>query len=253
LSEDDKDSWLHYVNLSDSYERKARFLPGVLSFLFLFPISGVLGSFFSSSLGLLTSGVGVGSIIAVGISHLASAAGNSIQRKYWPEWPHDSPTHRWLNPKDESISSQQRKIWYKAIQRLTGLDIEAVDAANEKELRAIINDAVRTLRYRLRNSEHADRLRMHNMDYGFARNFAGLRSLWLSLVAISFVVCLIDYSQFSGQLSWVVISSVVLILGCVLAFVLLPRYVHWKAESYAESFFGAMVELDRGERGENLL
>jgi hypothetical protein len=164
-------SWLSYVNLSDVYERKARFIPGLLTLLFLLPVSTTFDDLFSHWIETLIAGIGVGGAISVGISHLASAAGNRLQKKMWPRWPYDSPTNTWLHPEHKSRSSQQKTIWYSAIKRLTNLDIELAIRSNSQEIEQIINDAVSSIRYRLRNAKSADRLNVHNLDYGFARNF----------------------------------------------------------------------------------
>jgi len=238
-------TWLNYFNLSDHYERKARFLPGLLSVMVLMPVSAAFDWPLSNWLNLLLVGVGSAAAVSVGLSHLASAAGNRFQEKLWPRWPHDAPTHLWLHPDDTSRSKQQKDVWYSAIKRLTNLDIPASFNHGSNEIDSVINDAVSTLRYRLRNSEHADRLAIHNTDYGFARNFTGLRSIWLSFSVLSCGGCWYSYFFENGQLLWSIVASLIMTLSFVFAFWVLPKYVLQKARHYAESFFGALVECDR--------
>src|SRR3954471_9085800 len=107
--------WLRYVNLSDPYERKARFLPAALSLLPLVPLSASMGAPFLDWMKILVGGVGLGAIVAVALSHAASACGNRLQESLWPAWPHDSPTNLWLRPDTRSVSSQQKTRWYQAI------------------------------------------------------------------------------------------------------------------------------------------
>jgi hypothetical protein len=238
-------SWLSYVNLSDMYERKARFVPGILSFLFLLPASVIYNNFLDRWIDVIISGLGVGCVLAIGISHLASAAGNRFQENFWPKWPYDSPTNQWLHPQNDRTSRQQKEIWFSAIKHLTGLDIMVAEKTDIERIDVIINDAIASLRYRLRNSDHADRLRIHNADYGFARNFTGLRPLWLSFAIASFISNSIEYLWLDGMVLWFIISTVVLIFSFLLAFKILPGYVRVKAEHYAESFFGALIEMNR--------
>jgi len=245
-------SWLSYANFSDYYERKARFVPALLTWLFLLPLSAAFSAPLGGWLNVVIAGVGVGAVVAVGLSHLASAAGNRLQFKIWPRWPHDSPTNRWLCPNDQTRSAQQKAQWHAEILRLTGLDIsEAVVVGDEIELERVINDAVSKLRYLLRDSSHADRLRLHNADYGFARNFTGLRSVWVAFALVSCVGSWCAVLFTSGELLWAVISSLLLVGAVVLALVL-PGYVAVRANSYAESFFGAMslhsAEQERGSQ-----
>jgi len=239
-------TWLNYVNLSDDYERKARFLPAVLSLLPLLPLAPALGIPTSAWLGALLGGTGIAAVLSVGLSHLSSALGNRFQKHMWPRWPHDAPTNRWLNPDDSSRSAQQRAVWYAAIKRLTNLDIEAAAAADDCiELEAVINDAVAELRNRLWDSEHAKRLKIHNCDYGFARNLTGLRLVWLPLSLVSAAATWIAHLHASAELVWPVIATAIAALGFVFAFGVLPDYVRRKADHYAETFFAAALDLDR--------
>lgn len=246
---DKESSWLSYVNLSDEYERKARFLPGLLSILVLVPGLAAYGVAYSEGLGFILSGVGVWAVLSVFISHLASAFGNRMQRKFWPRWPHDSPTSQFLHPHNGLRSAQQKSIWYAAIKRLTEIDIElAIQQADSQGIEATINDAITRLRYRLVKTPHAERLKVHNADYGFARNLTGLRPVWLTFSAVSSFVCWLAYLRIAGRLDLCIFSSTILIAAPYLATIVLPAYVRDKANHYAESFFGAMMELDQEEK-----
>lgn len=238
-------SWLSYLNLSSHYERKARFLPGILSVMVLLPLAAAVGVPLVGWLTVILTGVGLGAVTAVGVSHLASAAGNRFQEKLWPRWPHDAPTNQWLHPEDTSRSMQQKRNLYAAIRRLTNLDIEPVPPNEQAELEAVINDAVSTLRYRLRGSGHADRLDDHNADFGFARNFAGLRPFWLSFAIVSAAGCWISYRWFEGALMWAVLATGLAIALFAIGILMLPGYVRVRARHYAESFMSATLELDR--------
>ena len=247
----EKQHWLSYVNLSDHYERKARFLPALLSYVFLLPATAALDLPFTDWYKMIAAGVGIGCAMAVGLSHIASAAGNRFQEKLWPKWPFDSPTNQWLLPEDSTRSQQQKEIWYAAINRLTGLNIPSAKNSGKQEVEKVINDAVSTIRYMTRNSEHGDRLRVHNADYGFARNFAGLYPLWVSFSLVDFIVCWIGYLLGNVSLLWGIISTSLLMGAFLLAFKVLPKYVRLKAKQYAESFFGALIELDRANQLSN--
>ena len=153
-----------------------------------------------------------------------------------------------MRPDDNTRSTQQKENWYAAIKQLTNLDIPAATADdNPAELEAVINDAVSTLRSRLWKSEYADRLTVHNTDYGFARNFTGLRLLWITFAVLSSIGCWISLLRFDGAILWCVVSTTVVVAAFPLAFFVLPPYVRDKANHYAESFFGAVLELDRAQ------
>ncbi len=237
-------SWLNYFNLSDHYERKARFLPAVLSVLPLLPVATTFGVPLLEWGKLLIAGVGLGAIVAVALSHVASAFVNRLQDILWPDWPHDAPTNRWLHPDEKSVSIQQKQQWYQAIMSLVQIDIQkAVDAEEPDGLKATINDAVKALRNRIWKTPEAERVQLHNVDYGFARNITGLRPVWMTFALSSLVGCWYAYIWDSGAILWAIVSTI-LAVGALAMATVLPAYVRKKAHYYAESFFGAVVALN---------
>lgn len=237
---------LSRLNIGDRYQRRARFLPGLLSILVLMPVGAAAGLAVTDWITTLVSGLGLGAILGVGVSHLASAAGNRAQRRLWPKWPHDSPTNSWLHPGDRSRSQQQKENWYDAIKRLTNLDIRAV-ADDKREANLVIEDAVSAIRSRVWKTKFADRLDLHNTDYGFARNLLGLQPIWLAGAILSCCGCWLLFAFGRSAVTWPVISTVILAFSLILVW-WLPEYVRQKAHRYAESFFGALLELDRSTR-----
>lgn len=236
-------SWLNYLNLSDAYERKARFIPGVLTGLPLIPVSMAYEWPLEAGFEYILAGLGMGAIISVGISHLASAFGNRFQKLLWPDWPHDSPTNQWLHPDDPTVSAPQKERWYKAIKRVVGLDIKSsIKNQDIIQIKAIINDAVKALRERLWNAPEGERLRLYNLDYGFARNISGLRPIWLTISLASFIGCWIGYIWYGKLLLWCIVSTLIMFLSFLLGYAVLPSYVRQKAIYYAESFFGALIK-----------
>ena len=238
-------SWLSYANLSDQYERKARFLPAVLSLIPLLPASAAWGGPFVEWLKLVLGGAGIGAVVAVGLSHLASAMGNQIQATLWPRWPHDAPTNRWLHPDEGKASKQQRELWYASLKRLVGVDIRGAVASGE-EVEATINDAVSALRALLWDRTEAQRLRMHNVDYGFARNITGMRPIWMTFLVAGTAGCWVSYFVVGDEaLLWAIVSTVLAMVLIPIGVWVLPDYVRTRAVYYAESFFGALTSLDR--------
>jgi|SRR3972149_1901975 len=238
-------SALDLLKLTDRYERKARLLPALLSVLALAPAAGALSPDSLTWLVSLPIGLGVVAVCAVGLSYAASAAGRRYELLLWPHWPDDSPTNRWLHPDDTASSQQQKQLWYDAIKRLVGLDIpDTVGRGDESEVKQVINDAVRTLRHEFRNTEHSGLLASHNEDYGFARNFAGLRVFWLPASVASVVATWAAYLFMESALMWGVLALVILSLSLLLLCIM-PGYVRQRAERYAESFFGTLSAVDK--------
>ena len=233
---------LTILHLTDHYERKARLLPALLSFLVVLPpIAAVSTNAFTKLVGISTGGV-LFAVISVGLAYLASAAGRHYEKKLWPNWPFDAPTNRWLHPNDTYCSREQKELWYRAIKFQTGLDIHEVAAKeDEPDLDRVINDAVRTLRIRFRQAGQGGLLSTHNIDYGFARNLAGLRTFWFPASVASVGATWALYFTTQSGLFWAIIASVVLLI-CLCALRILPAYVRQRADRYAESFFGALEQ-----------
>src|SRR5262245_28776557 len=176
-------------------------------------------------------GLAVGTAAVGLLSHLAAAAGNRVQAQLYPRWPHDSPTNLCLHPGDETSSKQQKEKWYAAILRLTGIHIQSV-AGDHKEAERAINDALVILRSKVfHGNKLAERLDMHNADYGQVRNFAGLRPVWLLTSLASCAVCWATYAVRQEHLAFPVVASA-LFVGCLLAATVIKDYVRHTARHY---------------------
>ena len=242
-------SWLSLANLSDHYERKARLAPGLISVLPAIPAVGAFGWSSTGWVETLVGGSGVGVLLSILLSHLASAMGNQFQKKLWPNWPYDSPTNSLLFPGSEGVSKQQQNLWYQSIKRSTGIDIPKAVADGE-EIQEVINDAVRSLRNILWDRPEAKRVQMHNIDYGFARNLAGLRMFWVPISIISTLICWAAYFYWGLDIMiYSAASTGISVISVAFAFWVLPTYVRTKAVHYAESFFGALLEIDPQDQG----
>ncbi len=166
-----------------------------------------------------------------------------MQKKLWPDWPNDAPTNIWLHPDDKSVSQQQKRYWYQCIETLVKINIsQAIKTQNPNEIQLTINDAIKALRNKIWNTPEARRVEIHNIDYGFARNLTGLRSIWISFSIMSTAICWYTYTQNDKVLLLAIASTLILIIAFVLA-IFLPAYVRQKAHYYAESFFGTIVKL----------
>lgn len=235
---------LSYLNLSDSYERKARFAPSLLALFTFLPGAIVLSVPLLGWVTALVTGFSVAALVCVGMSHLASAMGNRFQRKLFPEWPFDSPTNLRLSPLDATCSKEQKQLWYDKIKAITGLTIQEAPVDSRDELDNLINDAVTAVRTSFWKHPNADRLHTHNADYGFARNFAGLAPVWLSLSVVSCVICWGGVFVATSNIGWAIVSTAVVVGLCLLDRFVMPDYVKAKAGHYADSFFNALGLLE---------
>lgn len=239
---------LKLLNLSDDYERKARLLPALLAATPLLPGIGALSSTLVGVLSSVAIGSGLGAVVAIGLSHVASASGHRYEERLCRRWG-ALHTELWLRPADTSCSHQQKAQWYVAIKKLTGLDIgrAIAEGAEAGEIDRIIRDACKQLRHRFRSSTKSGLLVRHNEDYGFSRNFGGLAWVWAPASLLSTAVTWIAWREAQASIAWALAASLVQALAIV-CLIGLPEYVRAKSIRYTESFFGTLCAEGAVER-----
>jgi hypothetical protein len=235
---------LQALSLSDRYERKARLLPGLIA---ASPIAFTMAAVSAEAVpwwAALGVGALVEALVAFLLGYLARARGKAAEERMWVVWG-GPPTTRWLRPTDNTCSDQQKAKWRAAIKRITGLTIPAntTTERNEEQVDRIVNDATRQLRYVLRDRPEATMVRIHNEEYGQARNLLGLRWYWAGLAAAALAGCIV--LLFNGERPWLglAVSSSSLLLALLIGREL-PGHVRRCADRYAESFFAAVILYD---------
>lgn len=230
---------LNFLKLADAYDRKARLSPAIVTILPAIVLILSLSTANESWVTKLLSAGGVGSVLAFALAQYASAAGNRFSDKFWPP-KGGLPTLRWLRSADPSRSTAQKSQWYEAIKRLTGLDIPQTISAKPTEEDAIIEDATRQVRYKLRGKALAKMMDLHNMEYGFARNLAGLRWVMAGLATLGAGGCAAAWALGHGS-AWGSLLNGLLLIFALSMSAWLPRYVERAGIRYSESFFSALL------------
>jgi hypothetical protein len=231
---------LQLLNLTDRYERKARLLPALLVALPLALAAGMASAMTADWYSALGFGALMEGVVGVGLAHLARIPGTRLEAKLCRKWG-GLPTRRWLRPTDMTCSEAQKSRWRGAIRTLTGLTIPAtLGSKSELEFDKLIDDAVRQLRHHLRDDPTAGMVRTHNEEYGFARNLAGLRWVWLLFSLVGASVCGFAFYAGHGQPVALAAAGVLVLIAAVSAFAL-PNYVWHCAVRYAESLLAVAV------------
>lgn len=240
---DDQKHWLSLMALSTAYDRAARLVPALASFLPLLPLTFALGGALKAWLAVLSGTMGVFAFGAVVLANFASAMGNRLQKQLWPDWPFDAPTNIRLMPDNPDTSPQQRTLWYQQIERMTGLDPQMeADRGDEVAIRATINDAVERLRNHFRRGNSGIRHDQESIRYGTARNLTGMRPMWLSLSVVSCAGCWAAFLWQEADLLWPIVSSVMPVPLFLIAFRVLPAFVRTRARYYCEVFYRLLDE-----------
>ena len=240
---------LQILSLSDRYERKARLLPGLVAAspvaLTAAAVSGGVVPWYAA----LGVGAGAEVLLAFLLGYLARARGKAAEERMWAAWD-GPPTTRWLRPADGTCSDQQKSKWRGAIKRITGFTIPAGVTAerNVVDIDRVVNDATRQLRHVLRDRPEAAMVRIHNEDYGQARNLFGLRWHWAGLAAAALASCIM--LLFMGERPWLglAVSGGSLLLALLVGREL-EGHVRRCADRYAESFFAAVLLYDEAAGG----
>lgn len=219
--------------LSDRYEMRARLLPGMFAVV---PLAVAAYAVAASSMGTLSS-VGIAMSVEILLmlfaGHLSRVLGTGYEQRLFGG---RLPTTVWLS--DESPrSKQQREQWAGAIKQLTGLDIQK--GSCEERIRTV-SDALAQLRAILRGDPAASMVQLHNEDYGFARNLAGLVPVWLGVSIAGFLVC--AGAAILTEVSWLpaAIEMTLVVAAGAYGF-LRRRAVTWAADRYAVSVLAAAL------------
>lgn len=236
-------SWLGLMALSTEYDRVARLAPALVSFLPLLPLTFALGGNLKEWAIALGGTTGVFALGGLVLANFASAMGNRLQKQLWPDWPFDAPTNVRLLPNNPDTSPQQRARWYAQVKKVTGLDLQAEAVrGDEPAIRAPVNDAVERLRNHFRRGKSRARHDQESIRYGSARNFTGMRPVWLSLSLFSCVGSWVAYVWDDSRLLWPIIASVLPPPLFLIAFYVLPSFVKTRARYYCEIFFRLLEE-----------
>jgi len=229
--------------INSKYSVLARLIPALASLLPLLPVTFVLGATLEEWQTLIGDKTGIFVLFSFVLTTLASAMGNRLQNRLWPDWPFDAPSNVQLMPDNPHISSLQRTLWYTQIKQVTGLDIQSeVENGDHEIIRITVNDSVVNLRNQIRSGPLRSRHDRESANYGGVRNLTGMRSIWLCLSVLSLIGCWISYFMGSSNLFWPIIASIIPFPLLFIAFKILPSYVKTRAGYYCEVLFQLLKE-----------
>jgi hypothetical protein len=234
---------LQFLSISDRYELKARLLPGLLLAVVPALTLGVVLQAFTEWYSAVGAALAAEALAAIVLGHLARARGKRAEEQLWKSWG-GAPTTRWLRPWDHTCSDQQKSKWRGAIKRITGLSIPASVPAggSQDDVERQINEAMRQLRYSVRNAPEAGMVTTHNEEYGFARNLYGVRWHWLVLSVLCLAGCGALFAFGLRPYAGIAVAGVSVVVTLLIGREL-PDYVRRCADRYAESLFAAAMMI----------
>ncbi len=238
---------LKTVSLGDRYDIQARLLPGLIA---VSPLFVLISSYYGDKgewLDAIMKAGGVELIIGVAFSKLARLLGVAYENRLVRDWG-GLPATQWLLPGDHTHSEQVKVRWRQALADLSGLELDETQGEqDEGEQKRVIDDAIGSVRNRIRGTKEAEFLHRQNIEYGFARNLGGLRRL---LVPLS-LLCSAGsaFAAWQGLLPYGVAG----IQACVFLFVAIyavkaSAFVKHCAARYAEAFFATISRVAQAEK-----
>lgn len=234
----------------DRYGRKARLLPAVL---LLLPVFVAVAAWFPEVRTVSAGGAAALLWLAAGfaLTQLSRGAGKSIERKLWMSWD-GPPTTRFLRHREGQFNPMRRRTCHRVLQRLVP-DVQLPSAEEESADPAAADLAYETcVRYLIRNTRDSDRYALvfaENINYGFHRNWLGLKPLGI-ILALGAVVASAWrlWSTWDAQamvdppaLAGVSIGALLLL---AYAFWITPGAAKTAAEAYAERLLEACEDMD---------
>jgi hypothetical protein len=162
----------------DDYERRARLIPGlwlIAPAVVLVLMFGLRANALLSTAGGLLSAAGGPVVLAAFVRHRGLSVEPGLLKE-WSGWP----TTQLLLTGSAPIRDRRRE----AIQRLTGINLPAVEAGAD----ATYDAAVAALRSQTRDRSRFDLVFAENRNYGYERNLIGVRPIGLAFALTAVVV-----------------------------------------------------------------
>lgn len=235
----------------NTYERRARYLPTVLTispiiiWLYLwFPqIRSLEGTFTSLIIGLG---------ISIPLSILARTLGKKIQSKLLFKWG-ALPATLILRHEDKALNKETKNRYHLKLKSLTNIDIPTYEKELEdpKDAEQKYDSCIDFLRQKTRDKSKYSLVFNENVSYGQARNLLGLKpvgiSICLILIVIQFFSIYLNYG-FGLNISAVPILetiSVILTLFILLfwIFFVSAKQVYNAGENYGKALLECCEQL----------
>lgn len=233
----------------DRYDRTARLAPGLLALIPVaftllalglkkIPVIAVAGSLVSAAGGPML------------LARLARAAGLKAQDQLWKAWG-GAPTTIALRLRATAPNAVLRTSWREAVENLTGHRLLTSRAEEKDPAKAdqTIEAAIAEVREMTRTNELVI---AENRNYGFARNFYGLRWLGRGVAAlgVAAIAALLLFGGTGGRhaiptegaVAGLVVDGVVLMIWI---FVPTAKGVRTVADRYAYQLLNAAVNLSK--------
>lgn len=233
----------------DKYEIRARIIPGLLLCLpVLITVAAVGLDYFNWLTSILGSAF-ITIVLSYGLSMLLRHGGVALQQKMYTKWG-GAPSTRFLRWSDVNLSDQKKVIIHNRIKKDFKIQLfsKEEESARPKDADRVINDAFDSIREKIRATKKMGKLwEIHNMEYGFYRNFLGSWYWGLALAIMGTAILLAIY--FCGSIRDIKLLLAVginILYGIILlgyVFAQGEKNLKHSAEQYVRSAIEAYLSL----------
>jgi len=176
----------------DKYEIRARIIPGLLLCLPVLITVAAIGLDYFNWLTSILGSAFITIVLSYGLSMLLRHGGVALQQKMYTKWG-GAPSTRFLRWSDVNLSDQKKVIIHNKIKKDLKIQLfsKEEESASPKEADRVINDAFDSIREKIRATKKMGKLwEIHNIEYGFYRNFLGSWH-WGLILSISGIAILL--------------------------------------------------------------
>ncbi len=231
------------INMFDSYERIARVYPAIIISLPIIVTCYSISTIVNSTVFVEITSMGF-VIVAVMtlLSGIVRYFGKKMEPRLWKSWG-GAPTTRFLKQDNKKTAIEIKKLFYRKILADTNIDL----LNNQSD--EMIEQAVTWVRNILRNNGKKGLWRIFNIEYGFARNLLGSRSVWaiMSFGFSGICILLMQYiatDTFSLLIS-AIFNAVWGLCALLCGWFVLPALIKGIAERYAEDLIFSYLNYNK--------
>ena len=188
-------------------------------------------------------------VLSYGLSMLLRHGGVALQQKMYTKWG-GAPSTRLLRWSDQNLSDQKKMIIHNKIKKDLKIQLfsKEEESARPEDADRVINDAFDSIREKIRATKKKGKLwEIHNIEYGFYRNFLGSWYWGLAQALMGIVILLAIY--FCGSIRDIKLLLAVginILYGIILsgyAFAQGEKNLKHSAEQYVRSAIEAYLSL----------
>lgn len=233
------------MEIFDQYEIRARISPSVIISLPLVVMLFISIYEVSDSLSETVIGASLVYILLIySFSIFIRGYGRKIEQALWKGWG-GPPSVRVMRWSDSLFGDELKRQLHDAVEKNCDiiLSTRAEEKENPNEADKKISQAFSKVKAILRRCDPEGLWSKHNAEYGFQRNLLGGRGIWLLFSILGSIGCWTSWTYEKANI-WILglaISLLWAIASVICGWYLLPKFIRFSADRYAESAWSSFL------------